>query len=290
MVCYAISIIQLLSRFPEFSWKFLSMNFENNQEAFELQILIGMLLYSPLNAPVDTTRFFQVFKDGERNLINVHNAENSKEFFVNALTKFGTWDESLRSIFLLVTEDTYINAHTNEITQDHPSNSVEIGLSLAMKMNSSLQQMIKTFFEPYHFDKNNMIQDFRNQYVEAYMYKKIVKLPEILMLELGRMTVTTFPPSKNNEPVDFEKEIDLSPFMKNHESCLYDLIGIVNHIGNVSSGHYISFFNNEGQWIEFNDSRTRNVSYEEVISLNRGDLGEQNGNLFLSKKRFKVTK
>jgi hypothetical protein len=34
MICYAISVIQLLSRFPEFSWKFLSMDFENNQEAF----------------------------------------------------------------------------------------------------------------------------------------------------------------------------------------------------------------------------------------------------------------
>jgi hypothetical protein len=66
------------------------MNFENNQEAFELQLLIAMLLYSPLNTPIDTTRFFQVFKDLNRNLINIDNAGNSKEFLVNSLTKFGT--------------------------------------------------------------------------------------------------------------------------------------------------------------------------------------------------------
>jgi hypothetical protein len=106
------------------------------------------------------------------------------------------------------------------------------------------------------------------------------------MLELGRMTVTTFPPSKNNLPVDFENVIDLSPFTKNQENCLYDLIGIVNHIGNGLSGHYISFFNNEKQWIEFDDSKTRNVSYKEIVSLNRvGGSGEQSGYLFFYRKR-----
>jgi hypothetical protein len=131
-----------------------------------------------------------------------------------------------------------------------------------------------------------MIQDSLNQYIEAYLYQKIVKLPEILILELGRMNVTTFPPSKNNAPVDFEKEIDLTPFTKNQQNCLYDIIGIVNHIGSVSSGHYISFFNNGDHWIEFNDSRTRNISYEEVVSLNRGGgSGEQSGYLFFYRRR-----
>jgi hypothetical protein len=41
-VNYAISVLQLLSRFPDFSWKFLSINFENNQEAFELQFLFAI--------------------------------------------------------------------------------------------------------------------------------------------------------------------------------------------------------------------------------------------------------
>jgi hypothetical protein len=60
------------------------------------------------------------------------------------------------------------------------------------------------------------------------------------------MIDTTFSPSKNNSPVDFEIFIDLSPFTKNHQNYLYDLIGVVNYIGGFSNCHCISFFNIKG--------------------------------------------
>jgi hypothetical protein len=56
---------------------------------------------------------------------------------VNSLTKFGTWDPSLRSTFILVIEYIYVNTNTKELIQE-PLNNIEVGLSLAMKANSYL--------------------------------------------------------------------------------------------------------------------------------------------------------
>jgi hypothetical protein len=64
-----------------------SIIFKNNQEGFKLQFLISILIYSPLNSPINTTNFFQVFNDSDKNVINIHNAKNLKEFFVDFLRK-----------------------------------------------------------------------------------------------------------------------------------------------------------------------------------------------------------
>ena len=63
---------------------------------------------------------------------------------------------------------------------------------------------------------------------------------------------------KNNSKIKFKDKIDLEDFIDKgccgNYSTKYNLIGIVNHIGNINFGHYYSFINIENEWFEFNDS------------------------------------
>ena len=46
--------------------------------------------------------------------------------------------------------------------------------------------------------------------------------------------------------VGFEEELDLSPYMAvKGEPLIYELIGVIEHIGSHKEGHYIAFIRGE---------------------------------------------
>ena len=56
-----------------------------------------------------------------------------------------------------------------------------------------------------------------------------------------------------SEFLDHDCGFDMQPF--------YDLYAVVNHIGNIESGHYFSYikFHQRENWYEFNDSSVKNI-------------------------------
>ena len=93
---------------------------------------------------------------------------------------------------------------------------------------------------------------------------KISRPPEILILSLQRIDLVTG--KKLEYKVKFSQKLDLYDFTDHDlgydNECKYELFGVINHIGNLNSGHYFSYIKNENkEWIEYNDSIVRKINY-----------------------------
>lgn len=87
------------------------------------------------------------------------------------------------------------------------------------------------------------------------------RLPKILVFQLKRFSYGKYQKRKLNNNVIVQKTLDLSPVIRysEHESArdpVYELVGIVNHSGDIDFGHYTANCRNpiNGRWYDFNDS------------------------------------
>ena len=79
-------------------------------------------------------------------------------------------------------------------------------------------------------------------------------LPEILIISLQRYNMKKN--KKNNIFVDFVPNLNINKYA-DKDLCnfkKYKLINVINHKGNINSGHYFSYVNIKGKWYEFNDN------------------------------------
>lgn len=95
------------------------------------------------------------------------------------------------------------------------------------------------------------------------------QLPEILIIQLKRFKTEVdyiknkLTEVKNHLLVKFEEELTIN-------DTNYSLRGVVNHFGELKSGHYTSFcYNKERkQWFNFDDSKVSATKFEKVCSKN----------------------
>lgn len=126
------------------------------------------------------------------------------------------------------------------------------------------------------------------------------KLPDILIIQLKRFRYTSGGISKINNLIEFPlTALDAKELMKAYthsigytvsdapENQLYDLYGVVNHTGNVSSGHYTSYAISllEEEWLYFDDSRLHKLqnSIESQIITPKAYM------LFYKRRRFNTS-
>jgi len=85
---------------------------------------------------------------------------------------------------------------------------------------------------------------------------KIERIPEYLVITLKRFKYTIMYRTKINCPIKFPmNKLDIGPYLtENTNNEIYDLYAVVNHIGNLSSGHYYSIIKQNNTWIQYNDS------------------------------------
>lgn len=95
---------------------------------------------------------------------------------------------------------------------------------------------------------------------------KILKPPNTLMLVIKRfkynkagMKISTY--------VQFPTTIDLRFFLSRNTSCQYQLTGMIQHMGGVNGGHYVSYCKNfkNNNWYEYDDSRTRQITEQQLL-------------------------
>lgn len=102
-------------------------------------------------------------------------------------------------------------------------------------------------------------------------YNKIVKSPEVLLIQLKRFVFKGFDTNndaiynKNDKKVTFPEVLKLEKgwFDQNHKTGdeSYDLSGIVMHNGGTGSGHYFSYCKlADNNWYQFNDSSFSEVN------------------------------
>ena len=127
----------------------------------------------------------------------------------------------------------------------------------AGKNNLDLYQLLDYYFKPETIDFETKCIKCNNKCTHNKKMR-ISEPPKILILSLQRFDHIT--KSKNNCLIRYQEIIDISKYIDKEcgykGESIYNLYGIINHIGNIFSGHYYSYIKiaNSNKWYEFNDS------------------------------------
>ena len=99
------------------------------------------------------------------------------------------------------------------------------------------------------------------QHTDSTLEFRLCRVPPILMIHLKRFR-DDWRHSKIQDEVTFPKRgLDLEPFFASEnysqESTVYDLRGVINHIGSTGGGHYTAFCRqgDSSDWYEYDDGR-----------------------------------
>ena len=118
---------------------------------------------------------------------------------------------------------------------------------------------------------------------------RIERIPKYLVLTLKRFKYTLMYRTKITCPIKFPiNDINLNEYLTNEENPeinkKYDLFAVINHLGNLSGGHYFSIIEQNNKWIKYNDSYvsdfTRTFDTQEaymlIYKLNENNPGNIN--------------
>lgn len=116
-----------------------------------------------------------------------------------------------------------------------------------------------------------------NELVQSTKTLTLKSLPPVLCVQLKRFRHDSYFSSKLNNVVEYPVEgLDLRHFLHKEfigsplsSSSEYDLLGIVNHRGSFNGGHYVAYCRDlaNGRWLEFDDSRVREISESELLGV-----------------------
>ena len=137
------------------------------------------------------------------------------------------------------------------------------------RVGTTLQASLEAFTasEPLGAD-NKVMCETCGKPTEFCKQLKLDRLPTILVLHLKRFSLSTIDGkwSKVSTPVQFPSHrLDMSPYLSSASGGVvdaeYNLIGVVNHMGDTTGGHYTaaSVHPGTGEWLLFDDSRVHGV-------------------------------
>ena len=115
------------------------------------------------------------------------------------------------------------------------------------------------------------------EHVNAVKKMDIYKSPYYLIFQLKRFKqddeessiFNIFNSTKNTTFIDFPTtNLDLSRYIlsENNKGTKYDLIGVINHYGGESFGHYTAYCLNGKKWVEYNDESFSFIKENNVVS------------------------
>ena len=118
-----------------------------------------------------------------------------------------------------------------------------------------------------HRDVNKKMDIFKSPYYLIIQLKRFKQDDE-----MGpRSIFNIFNSSKNTTFVDFPiNDLDLSKYILSQSQSIngskYDLIGVINHYGGSSFGHYTAYCLNGNKWIEYNDESLSKIAKNNIVS------------------------
>lgn len=113
------------------------------------------------------------------------------------------------------------------------------------------------------------------EHQEATKKMEIYKAPNILIIQLKRFKIKStnaimgmLKNGKNESKIDYPiNGLDLKNYVVGDDnSHIYDLIGISQHFGNLSSGHYTALCKNLNKWYEFDDESVSHCPENKVVN------------------------
>ena len=134
-------------------------------------------------------------------------------------------------------------------------NILELSIyQLKKERTISLKELIKSYSYPQEINDTIFCNKCQNN-VKAYSKVEIANYPKILIIYINKVIDHQYYDNKINFPSELYLPDDNSKENSKNEKC-YDLIGLIEHFGSESVGHYISKCKNyiDGNWYRFNDS------------------------------------
>ncbi|KAG7105009.1 hypothetical protein VD0002_g5336 [Verticillium dahliae] len=117
---------------------------------------------------------------------------------------------------------------------------------------------------------------------QARRNTSIKRLPNVLAIQLKRFEFKQGrhdrAPSKIDTTVNFPLQLNMLPYTNRAKgsdtkesfelarSCTYDLLSVVVHVGEIDTGHYVSYCRVADQWFKFNDHKVEMASKSDVLS------------------------
>lgn len=95
---------------------------------------------------------------------------------------------------------------------------------------------------------------------------KIIKLPKYLIINLKRFTNKL---QKIDTAIAFSSNLDMSKYSVavENSSVEYELVSVINHSGNLESGHYYTFNRTyDGVWVHINDNIVTSLDPKEICT------------------------
>ena len=126
----------------------------------------------------------------------------------------------------------------------------------------SIKDLLTSYFQTETIDFENKCDDC-SKVLKHKKESKISRPPEILILSLQRIDQVT--QKKNECMVNFPQILDMSEFIDKEcgygQKPVYNLFGVINHVGKIEYGHYFSYIKIQDRedWFEFNDSAVKNI-------------------------------
>ena len=125
-------------------------------------------------------------------------------------------------------------------------------------------------------NENTWYCDKCKKHQEALKTLEIYRAPKYLIIQFKRFKIKTnstitgwLSNKKITTFVDYPiNNLDIRKYVigPEKEKAIYDLYGIVEHFGSLSSGHYIALCKNLGRWIEYDDEELRLA--EKIVNNN----------------------
>lgn len=161
-----------------------------------------------------------------------------------------------------------------------------IDFELPQKQDIDFKILKQNFFnnpnaslsEPAYFQ---IADGIRHSFMTTEERQVFVKAPEQFMLTLKRFANTNTGLIKINTKTQIPLEIDFTSLETGEEKKhTYELVSMIEHIGDFQGGHYIHYQKFNNQWIKLNDARRELCSEEQIGNVLSGN-SSNNGSSYL---------
>lgn len=142
--------------------------------------------------------------------------------------------------------------------------------TLLLKMKTSLDDCLNNFIKDEILDDaNKLLCSNCNNYVNAIKKINIIIPPIILIISIKKYNGNNKKKNLVHFPLyNFHINQYMNTDVKYIKDYYYDLIGIVNQIGDINYGHYFSFLKQNNEWFCVNDERISKINEDDVITNN----------------------
>jgi len=129
-------------------------------------------------------------------------------------------------------------------------------------MNSTVNQCLEAFFTP----ALSALDEYRcgscGRVGTSTLPFSISAPPTILMIHLKRLVIQ----EQIHHQVGFREELDLNPYMTvKGEPLIYELIGVIEHIGSHNAVHYVAFTRREAAWNRCDNTIVSPIALHDVL-------------------------